>query len=117
MATGLSKNAGLKVSVIASREDIDILQYRRRGIVMGPAEYLAGLQFDFVLVAGLPDSSTGFANQGYRRMRFLSLFYLAITRARREVRIFVNDDYGGVPEVLQGAAVKGLVSVEDGRAV
>ncbi len=114
MVAGLSKNTGLKVSVIASREDIDILQYRRRGLVIGPAEYLAGLQFDSVLIAGLPDISTSFANQGYRRMRFLSLFYLALTRARREARIFVNADYGGVPEVLQRAAAIGLVTVEDG---
>ena len=115
MANGLAKGSGLKVAVIASREDIDILQYRRRGVIMGPAEYLAGLQFDCVLIAGLPDAGSGYANLGYRRRQFLSLFYLAITRARKEIRIFVNDDYGGVPEVLQGAEIKGLVSLVDGR--
>jgi hypothetical protein len=39
----------------------------------------------------------------------------AITRARREVRIFINDDYGGMPDILQGAAENGLISVEKGR--
>lgn len=117
MAVGFSKNTGMKVSIIESRDDAEGAQYRHRGILMGPAEYLAGLQFDSVIVAGLPDSGTGFANLGYRRMRFLSLLYLAITRARREVRIFVNYDYGGVPEVLQVAADKGYVVLGRGRTL
>jgi hypothetical protein len=117
MAAGFSRNTGTKVSIIATRDDVEGAQYRRRGILMGPAEYLAGLQFDSVIVAGLPDSGTGFANLGYRRMRFLSLLYLAITRARREVRIFVNDDYGGVPDVLQVAANNGYVILQRGRTL
>jgi hypothetical protein len=117
VAIAFSKNTGMKVSIIESRDDAEGTQYRHRGILMGPAEYLAGLQFDSVIVAGLPDSGSGFANLGYRRMRFLSLLYLAITRARREVRIFVNDDYGGVPEVLQVAADKGYVVLSRGRTL
>lgn len=113
----LLKNAGVKVSVISSREDVEIVQYTRHGIVLGPAEYLAGLQFDSVFIAGLPESGTGIANPGYRRMRFLSLLYLAITRARREVHIFANDDYGGIPEILQRAVERGHLSLKVGRTV
>jgi len=110
---------GLKVSVtvVTGREDVEILQYRRRGIVIGPAEYLAGLQFDAVLIAGMPDLQMGQANAGYRRRRYLSLLYLAITRAARDVKIFVNDDHGGIPEVLDKAHTKGLVDIHRGGLV
>ena len=115
MASGLSKAAGMKVSVIADRDDIELVQYRRRGLVVAPAEYLAGLQFDSVFIAGLPHSVIGVANIGVRLTTFLSLLYVAITRARREVTIFVNDDYGGVPGVLDSAVGKGWISLRAGR--
>jgi len=40
---------------------------------------------------------------------------VAITRARREVTIFVNDEYGGVPEVLDSAAGNGWISLRPGK--
>jgi|GEM_PF-1547027 len=117
VADGLAQTAKTKVTIIESREDIEVLQYRRRGIVIGPAEYLAGLQFDAVLIAGLPHLSSGHANLGYRRRRYLSLLYLAMTRASREVRIFVNNDHGGIPEVLAKARSQHLVNVVQGALV
>jgi hypothetical protein len=97
------------VTTISSRSDISGLGYRKRGLVVGPAEYLAGLQFDAVLVAGVPDlqAAVPTANE---RTRFLSLLYLALSRAEREVRIFVNEDDGGLPEVLQRGISNGVIS-------
>jgi hypothetical protein len=114
MAESLSHDGGLRLSVIASRDDTEDLQYRRRGVVVGLAEYLAGLQFDSVIVAGLPKQPTGTAYSGYRMRQYLSLLYLAITRARREVRIFVNEDNDGVPEILQEASHHGRLLIEKG---
>jgi hypothetical protein len=116
VADGLSNTMKIKVNIIESREDIEVLQYRRRGLVIGPAEYLAGLQFDAVLVAGLPEVPSG-ANQSYRRRRFLSLLYLALTRASRDVAIFVNDDHGGVPDVLAKARDRKRVDFIQGAEV
>lgn len=96
---------------IENREDTSVLKYHKRGIVVGPAEYLAGLQFDSVLIAGLPDMSTNNPNQGVRRRGALSLLYLAISRASREVRLFANSDFGGTPEVLAHATERKVLGV------
>lgn len=112
LAAQIGASGRFHVSTISGRSDVDGLGYRRRGLVVGPAEYLAGLQFDTVLVAGIPDlKSTATVND---RTRFLSLLYLAISRAEREVRLFVNDEDGAVPEVLQQALSTKVLSLTRG---
>ena len=54
-ASRIGQSGKFHVSTISGRSDIEGLGYRRRGLVVGPAEYLAGLQFDSVLIAGIPD--------------------------------------------------------------
>jgi hypothetical protein len=63
----VAKSGKYRVIPITSRESVGVLQYNQRGIVVGPAEYLAGLQFDTVLVAGLPQIQVNLPNQGVRR--------------------------------------------------
>lgn len=109
LAQRAAQSGGFRIIPITSREDVGMTKGQRRGIVVGPAEYLAGLQFDIVLVAGLPDMTSNLANQSYRRRRFLSLLYLAVTRASKEIRIFVNHDHGGIPDVISKAVDKGRV--------
>jgi superfamily I DNA/RNA helicase len=50
-------------------------------------------------------------NQGVRRRGALSLLYLAVSRASREVRLFANEDFGGVPEVLSRAREEGVLGI------
>jgi hypothetical protein len=107
----LGKSGKFRVIEITSRDHTGTLRYNKKGLVVGPAEYLAGLQFDVVLVAGLPDMASNAPNQGVRRRGALSLLYLAISRASREVRIFANDDHGGVPEVLARASAEGVLKI------
>ncbi|RLV50022.1 hypothetical protein D9V37_09140 [Nocardioides mangrovicus] len=107
----IGKSGTYRVIPITSRESTGVLQYNHRGIVIGPAEYLAGLQFDTVLVAGLPQISVNVPNQGVRRRGALSLLYLAISRASREVRLFSSEDYAGLPEVLARARDEGVLGV------
>ena len=114
---GLSNAGRSKVSVISSRDDIGSIRYQKRGIVIGPALYLAGLQFDSVIVCGLPDIGSGFANQAFRKRSNLSLIYLAITRASREVSLLVNDEYGGTPGYLESAIEQGHLVVDRGSEV
>ena len=104
------------VSTISGRTDVEGLGYRSRGLVVGPAEYLAGLQFEVVLVAGLPDlrSNSTPANE---RTRLLSLLYLGLSRAQAEIRVFVNEDDGGVPEVLGRAITNGVLEQVRGSLV
>lgn len=105
-----------KVSVIEGRDDSESQRVKRRGIVVGLAEHLAGLQFETVFVVGVPELEDGLANASYRRRRWLSLLYLAMSRASRELRVFVNDD-SGLPPVLARAGEHGAVAVVRGRAV
>ncbi|MFD2340183.1 hypothetical protein FGG90_13155 [Clavibacter tessellarius] len=108
LAADISKSGRYHVSTIAGRSDVDGLGYRRRGLIVGPAEYLAGLQFENVIVAGIPDLlSTATVNE---RTRYLSLLYLALSRAEKEVRLFVNDEDSPVPDVLQQAVAANVLT-------
>ncbi|KMS86216.1 MULTISPECIES: DEAD/DEAH box helicase [Streptomyces] len=117
LASRIGHSGKFHVSTVSGRSDIEGLGYRRRGLVVGTAEYLAGLQFDAVLVAGIPDLNTS-APTANERIRYLSLLYLALSRAQGEVRVFVNeDDDGGAPEVLLRAINNHLMELDQGSRV
>jgi hypothetical protein len=110
----LGESGKYKIIPITSRDDLGALPYHKKGMAVGPAEYLAGLQFDTVLVAGLPEIAVNAPNQGVRRRGALSLLYLAVSRASREVRFFTNNDFGGVPDVLSRARDEGVLGIFKG---
>ncbi len=116
LASRIGHSGKFHVSTISGRTDVEGLGYRRRGLVVGPAEYLAGLQFDAVLVAGIPDMQVN-RTPTNERTRLLSLLYLAMSRAQREVRVFVNEDDGGAADVLTRAVARGLMTRERGSLV
>jgi len=103
------------VSVISSREEVDNLQYSQSSLIVAPAEYMAGLQVDRIVIAGFPHTQTFGANLGHARRRFLSSLYLAVSRATTVVEIVCSEDYGGVPEVLEHAVQRGLAQLTKGR--
>ncbi|QEW03624.1 UvrD-helicase domain-containing protein [Microbacterium lushaniae] len=108
LAATMGRSGKFHVSGITSRSEIEGVGYRKKGLVVGSAEYLAGLQFDSVLVAGLSDMATN-SMPAHEKRRLLSLLYLAISRAESEVRIFTNEDDGGVADVLARAVSVGVV--------
>lgn len=112
LASAINRSAKYHVTLISGRADIERLGYRGRGLIVGPAEYLAGLQFEVVLVAGIPDLGTTIAPN--ERIRLLSLLYLAISRAEKQTHIFINDDDGGMPDVLKRALANGLLQKRQG---
>ncbi|MGW4911573.1 UvrD-helicase domain-containing protein [Streptomyces sp. NPDC004270] len=116
LAFRIGSSGKFHVSTVSGRSDIEGLGYRSRGLVVGPAEYLAGLQFDAVLVAGIPDlnATSSTANE---RTRYLSLLYLALSRAQREIRVYVNEDDGGAPEVLLRAVANELMESDRGSLI
>jgi hypothetical protein len=101
-------------TVIRGRDDIDALQYSRRRVVLSAAEYVAGLQFAAVVVAGFPPESNRTANLGYQQRRLLSLLYLAVSRATTTVNIHVNAEDGGVPDVVASAVEAKIVDIDPG---
>lgn len=116
LASRIGQSSKFHVSTISGRSDVEGLGYRSRGLVVGPAEYLAGLQFDVVLVAGVPDMRNA-AMVVNERTRLLSLLYLGLSRAQHEVRVFVNEDDGAVPEVLSRAVAQGVMKQLQGSLV
>lgn len=115
LAAQLSRSGKYHVSIISSRTETETLRYRRRGVVVAPVEYLAGLQFETVLVAGIPDLAS--LSTRSDRTRLLSLLYLAVSRAENDVRLFVNDHNGGVADVFQQAIASGILAKQDGGLV
>jgi len=99
--------ADRKVSVLRSRDDIDGLRYTKTGVTLAAAEYVAGLQFDSVIVAGLPATDASGRESTHEKRRAMSLLYLAITRASRYAEIVVNRE-SGVPELFVRAAAAGV---------
>src|SRR2546425_4990839 len=75
----------LRLQVIQGPDDVEGLRYSKKSVVLGPAEYLAGLQFDYVVIAAIPNESVSVANLGYQRRRLLTLLYLGVSRATRHV--------------------------------
>jgi hypothetical protein len=108
---GALAEAKPNVTLIRGRDEVAALQYARRSVVLSAAEYLAGLQFGAVLVAGFPSNSNRTANLGHQRRRLLSLLYLAVSRATSDVEIHVNVEAGGIPEVLEAAAESKIVEL------
>jgi hypothetical protein len=100
-----------RLNILRSRDDVASLQYEKRTVVLGPAEYVAGLQFDTVIVAGLP---RGRRHASWPQTRYLlSQLYLAISRASSHVEIHVNVRNGGLPEVLESAIREGALNVAE----
>ncbi|MFC7479240.1 hypothetical protein ACFQX7_03055 [Luedemannella flava] len=92
----------VRPQILRARDDVVGLRYAQKTIVLSPVEYVAGLQFDVVIVAGLRPVRRGpWSTNRLRQM--LSMLYLAISRATDEVEIHVNLASGGIPDILASA--------------
>jgi hypothetical protein len=96
--------------VIRSRDDINKLRYMNRRIVFSMPEYVAGLQFDTVILADananlVPDG----AYRGHSERNFLSELYLGISRAERRLEIVASKDCDGLSPYLRTLADQGLL--------
>jgi hypothetical protein len=109
-ADELRRKKNLRVSIIQSRDDVGtVLRYSRRSLIIGAVEYLAGLQFDYIVIAGLPAVGITAGVSGYHLRRTLTQLYLAVSRATRHVELHVNIEGGGLPKVLEDAVAAGVV--------
>lgn len=115
MAARIGESKNFNVTSITGRSDMEGLAFRKRGVVVGPVEYLAGLQFSVVFVVGVPAMEENMLPN--ERMRLLSLLYLAISRSESVVQIFVNEEDGGAPEALERATASGCLTKRRGQEV
>ena len=76
-------------------------------------EYVAGLQFDTVIIVDANENLVprGMDSQLQLR-RFLSNLYLGMSRAERVLEVYATDDAGGLTRHLESARRGGLVQLE-----
>lgn len=98
------------IYVIASRDDVERLRFMKQRIVFSTPEYVAGLQFDtVVLVDANADLTPDGPFRGNAERRFLSELYLGISRAERRLIILASRDSGGLTPHLSSQADAGLM--------
>lgn len=100
-----------EVFIIASRDDTERLRYSGKRFLLSTPEYVAGLQFDTVVLVDanrehVPDGQ----DTGYLMRRFLSELYLGVSRAQRQLIIFASRDAGGLTTLLTKAVARKLIS-------
>lgn len=106
LASYLEESEEANVSVLRSRDDVvQKLQYTRRTVIVTSPRYVAGLQFHTVVICGFPNDVDG----GHQRRRFLSNLYLAVSRAKKTVRMHANTLGGELPEILETGVQKGII--------
>lgn len=96
--------------LISSRDEVENLRYAKSKIVFSTPEYVAGLQFDSVILVDvnrdlIPESKYN----GHQVRRFLSELYLGITRAEHRLLILASRDAGGMTPFLNKAVADGVL--------
>lgn len=100
----------LPVTIIESREDVGLLRYSRRSVVVTTAELAAGLQFSRVLVVSTTNRADAGSSPSSGRIT-LSQLYLAATRAEDYLLIACVRGDEGIPLILQGAVQGGVAAL------
>lgn len=103
------RNEGKFVPMI-SRGDLRQLRYAKNRCVFSMPEYVAGLQFDSVILIHVDeaDLATEYPSQGERR-RFVSRLYLGASRAQKELHVFASKERQGPSKILQAPLSRGTL--------
>jgi hypothetical protein len=95
---------------VASRDDIGLIQRYAQRAVLSMPEYVAGLQFEHVIMidanARLVSELGGGAN-GLQRL--VSALYLGASRAQRILEIYGDSEAGGFPGPVKDAIERGTL--------
>jgi hypothetical protein len=106
-ASGQFRNDTIAIS---SRDDIEGLRYAGKKIVVSTPEYVAGLQFDTViLVDANKDRVPDGKYHGFHLRRFISELYLGMGRAQYDLIIVASKDEGGLSPILKTAISSGAL--------
>ena len=96
--------------VVSGRDEIGLIQKHQKRAVLSMPEYVAGLQFDAVLLMDanamlIPQLGSGLSGL----QRFVSSVNLGASRAKRRLEIYADASAGGFAQPIRGAVDKGLV--------
>ena len=98
-----------RVRVVDSANDVERLQYSSSQVAVLHSESVPGLQFDNVLVTGFPSSER--ISSASSASIFLSRLYLASSRAKNDLHLFMNSQADGLAEIVASAVEKNFVSL------
>jgi superfamily I DNA/RNA helicase len=99
-----------EVFVIKSRDDTEKLRYSGKKFILSTPEYVAGLQFDTVILVDVnKDQVPDGKDFNYQLRRFLSELYLGMSRAERRLALLASKDQGGLTDVLKKAVQRDLL--------
>ena len=95
---------------IASRDEAVAIPQSARKFVFSMPEYVAGLQFDTVLLIEVnrnevPDGPYAAA----ATRKFVSQLYLGASRAERQLELYASKTHGGISPVISGAVLEGAI--------
>lgn len=104
---------------VESRRDVSTtlgatLRHAKKTVVLSQPHFVAGLQFDHVVLGGCRAGFMEFSpNQDHSLRRFLSDMYLGISRARRVVHIHASGGGGNLPNVIEMGLQAGVLSFQE----
>jgi hypothetical protein len=99
--------------IVDSRDSLDRLKYSGSRIVLSMPEYVAGVQFDNVIVTDVSQLDDFGRQTALARNRFGANLYLAISRARSGVYLLADNKFGGIAPIILGAIREKIVTRTD----
>lgn len=109
-----TRNAGRVADMfvaITSREDFKELRYARNKFVFSMPEYVAGLQFDTVIIIHADGCDFDDGMSAGARRRYISMAYLGASRATNRVYICCSHERGGISGLFESARAAGSIAL------
>lgn len=114
MRESVRQERSARFQLIESRDDVEKLRYSRRSIVVSQPQYVAGLQFDAVVLTGCrPTVSQYSPYQSYSLRRVLSDIYLGASRARNILHLYGSGTDNDFSPIFQSAINKNALRLND----
>ncbi|OEZ83364.1 hypothetical protein JAB6_29410 [Janthinobacterium sp. HH104] len=96
--------------LISSREDLPKLKTTSKRYILSTPEFVAGLQFDTVLlIEANEDEVPDLSFRASAQRKFVSVLYLGASRAEQGLEIYATKEHGGPTQLLQLALQQGAI--------
>jgi hypothetical protein len=100
--------------LVSSREDLPKLKNASKRYVLSTPEFVAGLQFDTVLLIEANDDEVpDLSFRASAQRKFVSVLYLGASRAERVLELFATAEHGGATQLLDLALKQNAINQVD----
>ena len=99
---------------ITSREEASSVSFSQRKFIFSMPEFVAGLQFDSVLLIDVNQGAVPDGPYSAAALRkFVSQVYLGASRAERQLEFYASREQGGISSILSRAIIERAVNLLD----